>query len=58
MDRFIPDSEFDTEQSYQLTPYQSSKFSFFFTALLDHDNDNLISQDDFEAFIEVRCKTL
>lgn len=43
----------DQENIYVLTPTQSNKFSYFFTALLDHDQDDLISEQDFEALIEV-----
>ncbi|XP_018578949.1 uncharacterized protein LOC108917019 [Anoplophora glabripennis] len=53
VDRFSVDSEdVDEKNSYQLTPTQNNKFSHFFTALLDHDQDNLISEQDFETLIE------
>ncbi|XP_030755936.1 uncharacterized protein LOC115882182 isoform X2 [Sitophilus oryzae] len=53
VDRFSIDSiEDHKEESYILTPIQKSKFSHFFTCLLDHDQDNLISEQDFEALIE------
>lgn len=55
VDRFSVDSgeDADEKSSYELTPTQNSKFSHFFTALLDHDQDNLISEQDFETLIEV-----
>ncbi|KAL3289590.1 hypothetical protein HHI36_023003 [Cryptolaemus montrouzieri] len=54
VDRFSIDSQELSEKkiSYQLTPVQSNKFSHFFTSLLDHDHDDLISEQDFEALIE------
>ncbi|KAL1493231.1 hypothetical protein ABEB36_011323 [Hypothenemus hampei] len=54
VDRFSIESSEDNskEEAYILTPIQISKFSHFFTCLLDHDQDNLISEQDFESFIE------
>ncbi|XP_022901293.1 uncharacterized protein [Onthophagus taurus] len=44
----------DDDEVFQpkLTATQSNKFLYFFNTLLDHDQDNLISEEDFEAFIE------
>lgn len=54
VDRFSIDSELaDDKDVYELTPVQKFKFSHFFTCLLDHDQDNLISEQDFETLIEV-----
>lgn len=55
VDRFSVDSGECTEETitYQLTVVQSHKFSHFFTFLLDHDQDNLINEQDFEKLIEV-----
>lgn len=55
MDRFSVDSVDGTDEStpYQLTPVQIHKLSHFFVNLLDHDQDNLINEQDFEKFIEV-----
>lgn len=54
VDRFSIDSELtDDKDAYELTPVQTVKLSHYFTALLDHDQDNLISEQDFEMFIEV-----
>ncbi|ERL94694.1 hypothetical protein D910_11969, partial [Dendroctonus ponderosae] len=55
VDRFSIDSDEEhiKEQPYILTPMQISKYSHFFTNLLDHDQDNLICEQDFEALIEV-----
>lgn len=55
VDRFSIDSdeEHSKEQPYILTPMQISKYTHFFTNLLDHDQDNLICEQDFEALIEV-----
>lgn len=54
VDRFsIDSSEENGKNSYVLTPIQISKFSHFYTCLLDHDQDNLICEQDFEALIEV-----
>lgn len=55
VDRFSVDTSetWDQENIYVLTPTQSNKFSHFFTTLLDHDQDDLISEQDFEALIEV-----
>ncbi|KAG5876343.1 hypothetical protein JTB14_003666 [Gonioctena quinquepunctata] len=54
VDRFSVDSGegTDADNGYQLTSIQSNKFSHFFTCLLDHDQDNLISEQDFENLIE------
>ncbi|KAJ8923796.1 hypothetical protein NQ315_010378 [Exocentrus adspersus] len=54
VDRFSVDSGEDTDEKigYQLTTTQNNKFSHFFTCLLDHDQDNLISEQDFETLIE------
>lgn len=55
MDRFSVETSdvWEDEDDYQLTPTQSKKFSHFFTHLLDHDHDDLISEQDFGALIEV-----
>lgn len=55
VDRFSIESETDVDSKLncQLTPTQNNKFSHFFTCLLDHDQDNLISEQDFETLIEV-----
>ncbi|KAK9889025.1 hypothetical protein WA026_004311 [Henosepilachna vigintioctopunctata] len=55
VDRFSIDSQELAEKkiSHPLTPMQSNKFSHFFTFLLDHDHDDLISEQDFETLIEV-----
>lgn len=55
VDRFSVDSGENSEDNngYQLSLTQSNKFSHFFTCLLDHDQDNLISEDDFEHLMEV-----
>jgi flagellar biosynthesis regulator FlaF len=53
VDRFSIDSEVDQREDCQLTPTLNNKFSHFFTCLLDHDQDNLISEQDFETLIEV-----
>lgn len=54
VDRFSIDSvEEYKDESCILTPIQKNKFSHFFTNLLDHDQDNLICEQDFEALIEV-----
>lgn len=47
----------DQDDGYQLTTTQNSKFGHFFTHLLDHDHDDLISEQDFEALIEVTGKS-
>ncbi|XP_050313856.1 uncharacterized protein LOC126748571 [Anthonomus grandis grandis] len=53
VDRFSIDSAEDqTQDVYVLTPIQKSKFSHFFVSLLDHDQDNLICEQDFESLIE------
>ncbi|CAH0562000.1 unnamed protein product [Brassicogethes aeneus] len=53
VDRFSIDSDVAEEkEGYQLTPVQKCKFSHFFTCLLDHDQDDLISEQDFETLIE------
>ncbi|XP_066152883.1 uncharacterized protein [Euwallacea fornicatus] len=54
VDRFSIDSAENQgkENLYILTPIQISKFSHFFACLLDHDQDNLISEQDFECLIE------
>lgn len=53
VDRFSIDSADDRkEESYILTQIQISKFSHFFSCLLDHDQDNLICEQDFESLIE------
>lgn len=55
VDRFSVDTSevWDEEDAYQLTSTQKSKFLHFFTYLLDHDHDDLIGEQDFEALIEV-----
>lgn len=55
VDRFSVDTSepWDEDDGYQLTSTQNSKFGHFFTHLLDHDHDDLISEQDFEALIEV-----
>lgn len=58
VDRFsVDDASMDQEHedhlTLSLTPVQRDKFSHFFTYLLDHDRDDIISDQDFEAFIEV-----
>lgn len=55
VDRFSVETTdtLENDQRYQLTVIQSLKFSHFFTCLLDHDKDDLICKDDFEALIEV-----
>lgn len=54
VDRFSIDASqaWEEEQEYQLTPTQNNKFSHFFTCLLDHDRDDLVSDQDFEALSE------
>ncbi|EFA12043.2 uncharacterized protein LOC103314771 isoform X1 [Tribolium castaneum] len=52
VDRFSIESEADNKENCQLTPTQNNKFSHFFSCLLDHDQDNLISEQDFETLIE------
>ncbi|CAH1999082.1 unnamed protein product [Acanthoscelides obtectus] len=54
VDRFSVDSGEGTSEicSYQLSLTQITKFSHFFSCLLDHDQDNLISEQDFESLIE------
>ncbi|KAF5303887.1 hypothetical protein FQR65_LT08081 [Abscondita terminalis] len=54
VDRFSIDAsqQWDEEQEYQLTPTQNNKFSHFFTCLLDHDRDDLVSDQDFESLSE------
>ncbi|XP_076262057.1 uncharacterized protein LOC143197448 [Rhynchophorus ferrugineus] len=53
VDRFSIDSvEEHKDELCTLTPVQKNKFSHFFTNLLDHDRDNLICEQDFEALIE------
>lgn len=54
VERLSIDSKDFTDSQFidQLTPMQSNKFSHFFTYLLDHDNDNLISEQDFTTLIE------
>ncbi|CAG9855381.1 unnamed protein product [Phyllotreta striolata] len=54
VDRFSVDSaeNADTYTGYELSVIQSNKFSHFFSCLLDHDQDNLISEDDFESLME------
>ncbi|RZC40587.1 uncharacterized protein BDFB_008160, partial [Asbolus verrucosus] len=58
VDRFSIDSEADHREDCRLTPTQNNKFSHFFTCLLDHDQDNLISEQDFETLIEFFVKVL
>lgn len=55
VDRFSVDTSevWDEEEGYQLTSTQKAKFLHFFTYLLDHDHDDLIGEQDFEALIEV-----
>lgn len=58
VDRFsVDDASMDNEREEQttisLTSVQRDKFSHFFTYLLDHDRDDIISDQDFEIFIEV-----
>lgn len=54
VDRFSVDSEGRQDScKYQLTPTQVNKFSHFFSCLLDHDQDDLIGEQDFETLIEV-----
>lgn len=58
VDRFsVDDASEDPETeelvTLSLTAVQRDKFSHFFTYLLDHDRDDIISDQDFEAFIEV-----
>nr|XP_023025753.1 uncharacterized protein LOC111513759 [Leptinotarsa decemlineata] len=54
VDRFSVDSGEGTNDKggYQLTLIQNNKFSHFFSCLLDHDQDNLISEQDFENLTE------
>ncbi|KAJ8970002.1 hypothetical protein NQ314_001431 [Rhamnusium bicolor] len=54
VDRFSVDSGegADERNIYQLTSTQNNKFTHFFTCLLDHDQDNLICEQDFETLIE------
>ncbi|XP_044257265.1 uncharacterized protein LOC123006670 [Tribolium madens] len=52
VDRFSIESEAENREDCQLTPTQNNKFSHFFSCLLDHDQDNLISEQDFETLIE------
>ncbi|CAH1153762.1 unnamed protein product [Phaedon cochleariae] len=54
VDRFSVDSgeSADNTSSYELSIIQNKKFSHFFSCLLDHDQDNLISEQDFETLIE------
>lgn len=55
VDRFSVDTSetWEHDDGYQLTTTQSNKFSHFFTMLLDHDQDDLISESDFATLIEV-----
>lgn len=48
----------DEEDGYKLTTTQIDKFSHFFTHLLDHDHDDLICEQDFEALIEVNWENI
>lgn len=54
VDRFSIDMETGVNEGhYQLTPIQTNKFSHFFRTLLDHDQDELISEQDIETLVEV-----
>lgn len=53
VDRFSIDMETGVNEGhYQLTPIQTNKFSHFFRTLLDHDQDELISEQDIETLVE------
>lgn len=54
VDRFSVDMEgWENEHAlYQLTPIQSNKFTHFFVSLLDHDQDELVSEQDLQNLIE------
>lgn len=54
VDRFSIEASqsWEEEDIYQLTPIQINKFTHFFTCLLDHDRDDLVSDQDFEALSE------
>ncbi|KAK5639237.1 hypothetical protein RI129_011729 [Pyrocoelia pectoralis] len=54
VDRFSIDAshQWEDEEKYQLTPTQSNKLNHFFTCLLDHDRDDLVSDQDFESLSE------
>ncbi|XP_017777867.1 PREDICTED: uncharacterized protein LOC108563641 [Nicrophorus vespilloides] len=55
VDRFSVDTmeAWENEsQLFELTPIQTNKFTHFFTTLLDHDQDELICDQDFGALIE------
>lgn len=56
VDRFTDATDLSEDEhiyEIKLTPTQSNKFIYFFNMILDHDQDNLVSEEDFEAFIEV-----
>ncbi|XP_060536959.1 uncharacterized protein LOC132708579 isoform X2 [Cylas formicarius] len=52
VDRFSIESPDEHKDSYTLTPIQKHKLSHFFSYLLDHDQDNLVCEQDFESLIE------
>ncbi|KAB0801521.1 hypothetical protein PPYR_05875 [Photinus pyralis] len=54
VDRFSIDAshQWEDEEKYQLTQTQSYKLNHFFTCLLDHDRDDLVSDQDFESLSE------
>ncbi|GJQ67134.1 hypothetical protein Trydic_g21991 [Trypoxylus dichotomus] len=55
VDRFTDATDLSEDEhiyEIKLTPTQSNKFIYFFNTILDHDQDNLVCEEDFEAFIE------
>ncbi|GLV40745.1 hypothetical protein CBL_13752 [Carabus blaptoides fortunei] len=57
VDRFSVDSASEEQEDHNqmmitLTTVQRDKFSHFFTYLLDHDRDDIVGNQDFEAFSE------
>ena len=38
-----------------LSPLQTEKMTLFFTELLDMDRDDLVSEQDFQHFVDVSC---
>lgn len=58
VDRFSVDSASEEQEEHSqmmitLTTVQRDKFSHFFTYLLDHDRDDIVGNQDFEALSEV-----